>query len=301
MKSLLVCLNPGEDNRHAVSVLKKMCRGSEGIKVELSYVIPDLEEWESVELSSYDELEAQFAEEAKRMLASVDRSGLGDGVVVTQHLVQGAFPEALIELADRIKPDLVIKQQSYRQRLGKVGLSDNDRRLLRGLRHPVLLLHGALEDKAAVLSSVALSSEVDSATNALAKRVLKVNQGLADRLGVPHHVAHCWKVVGEEFLRTRMGAEAFSQIQKRRQTEAEEALDRVLSEAIGVEAEVVKKVFHGAPELVLTKLIVEGGYQVLGCGMTSSDRLQDYIFGTTAEYFFDHSPASLLVVPPTKD
>lgn len=307
IRRILVDVDPGKDNGPAIARARALARAN-GSAVEL--FVCDYLQWLSGDLvfttENVDGAREQYFSDLASWAKELGKPLEADGIEVTVHTVwHTPRHEALLEHADKVGADWIIRVASRHGRLARILLSSTDWELIRQA-HQLLWLVKSPEtrlDKMRVLAAVDPTHPKDPALDR-DRRVLDTSLAIADDLGAELHVFHAWTapLTGPPVPASAVAADAAavpipSIDEKTLETARKrhrQCLDGLLAE-YDVPGERIHMT-EGAPADAIENVIDAHDIDIVVAGAVSRSWLQRLLIGSTAEMLFDAIECDLVVV-----
>ena len=209
-------------------------------------------------------------------------------------ILNGRFPTALLHWIDSTPTTLLIKE-SLACDGNFSNASKGDLKLTRHSSAPVLLAHAPVQEGDAVLVGIA-PLPGDTTHDRFCIRLVQVAADFARTFGGSLCVVHAWDLWGEGLLRNRVPKEEIEEGRADTKRNAEQALERVLSqcELDGVVPE--RLLGRGDPTRVIAGAVdlVKPGLVVLGS--TAKEGVKGTLLGNTAEAIARQKHSSVLII-----
>ena len=309
-RRIVVDLDPGKDNGPAIARARAIAR-SNGCTVNL--FVCDFLQWLSGDLvfsaENVDGAREQYFAELETWASELGKPLEDDGIKVTVHTAwQAPRHEALLEYANRIGADWIVRVASQHGKLERILLSATDWELIRQAHQLLWLVKSSDSrlDKPRVMTAVDPTHPQDPAMNR-DRRLLDTSLALSDELGAELHVFHAWTtpMVTSPVPMATVAADAAAvpipridgETLKAAREKHEQRLDSLLAE-YDIPGECVHMT-EGGPADTIESIIDEHDIDIVVAGAVSRSWLQRLLIGSTAERLFDAIGCDLVVVKET--
>lgn len=304
---IVVDLDPGKDNGPAIARARALAAAN-GSTVDL--FVCDYLQWLSGDLVFTAENVNGAREEYFSDLATwaneLGKPMEADGIEVTVHTAWHApRHEALLEYANKVEADWIVRVASRRGALERLLISATDWELIRQANQLLWLVKSADNslDKLRVLTAVDPTHPQDPEMKR-DKRLLDTARGLCDDLDAELHVFHAWTapmvapIAPAGAATADAAAVPMPRIDEKVLKAARERLRQSLDSLL-TEYDIRRDRVHmteGGPADAIEDVIDEYGIDVVVAGAVSRSWLQRLMIGSTAEKLFDAIGCDLIVV-----
>lgn len=304
---IVVDLDPGKDNGPAIARARALARAS-GSSVDL--FVCDYLQWLSGDLvftsENVDGAREEYFAELTTWANRLGKSLEDNGIEITVHTAWHAPRyEALLEHANKIGADWIIRVASRHGPLERLFLSATDWELIRQAHQRLWLVKSSDTrfDELRVLASVDPTHPQDPAM-ARDRQLLETSLALCDDLGGELHVFHAWTVPmpAPPAATGAVAADAAAvpiprideQSLKAARARHRQSLDSLLAEYDIPDERV--HMTEGGPADTIEGVIDEYDIDIVVAGAVSRSWLQRLLIGSTAEKLFDAVGCDLVVV-----
>jgi universal stress protein E len=304
---IVVDLDPGKDNGPAIARARAIA-GADGSTVDL--FVCDYLQWLSGDLvftaenvdGAREEYFADLASWANKLGKPLE----ADGIEVRVHAAWHApRHEALLEYANKVEADWIVRVASRRGALERLLLSATDWELIRQAKQLLWLVKSADSslDRLRVLAAVDPTHPQDPEMKR-DKRLLDTARRLCGDLNAELHVFHAWTAPMAIPLAPAGAAAAdaaaapIPRIDEKTLKAARERHRQCLDNLLA-EYDIRRDRVHmteGGPADAIEDVIDEHGIDVVVAGAVSRSWLQRFLIGSTAEMLFDAIECDLIVV-----
>lgn len=306
-RKILVDLDPAKDNGSAIVRAGALAR-AQGATVEL--FVCDYQQWLAGDLvfhaENVDIARKEYFAELESWASELGKPLEADGVHVTVHKAWHAPRyEALLDRANEINADWIVRVASRHGKLDRILLSATDWELIRQARQPLWLVKSADSrlDNLRLLATVDPTHPQDPDMHR-DRHLLDTSQALCDDLGAELHVFHAWTVpmasppVPASPVAADVAAVPFPRIDEKALKTARDNHKRRLDSLLADYA-IPKERIHmaeGSPADAIERVIDENGINIVSAGAVSRSWLQRLLLGSTTERLFDAVECDLVVV-----
>jgi universal stress protein E len=225
---------------------------------------------------------------------------LNKGVQVTAKVLVGTpFLEVIREVLKN-KHDLVMKTVRGEGRLKEVLFGSTAMHLMRKCPCPVWVIKPAHQKKYAKIMAAVNPDPIDKKRNAFNMKIMELATSLARTEGSELHVAHAWRLYGEEMLSgfIRMDRREVDRLVRKARTEHEGRISELVERYTpGLPSNRIH-LLKGFAEDVLPALAKRKGIELIVMGTVCRTGIAGFIVGNTAENILQQVDCSVLAVKP---
>jgi universal stress protein E len=252
------------------------------------------------------EARERYLQELKDWLEAEAEKLRDGGASVSCH-VESHSPryEAILEKAQEIDADLIVRAASKRSRLGRLFFAHTDWELIRRAPQLLWLVKKTMEPLTSGLRVLAAvdPSHPEERKAGLDTKLVSVASTLTDLFGGSTHIFHAYRpgaIIAPIAAASHQGAvpvlqlssELAGELEKHRRMEL-----RKLSETAGIPEDHVHLV-AGSTRQALDELVEQLEIDVVVAGAVVRGRLERVLIGSTAEAILDDVPCDVVVVKP---
>ena len=296
MKKVALFLNNNGENNYGFNALRLIHEAYPDALVDilvLNEELPSYARFPSQERKDrfediFSKLSTLVLKECKQELADVPVSG--------EHILTGKFPNALVDHCKSVSYDLLIKQPLLEPEDRNI-VSKGDAKLMKSIPCSIFLARETLNNSRGVLTGLSISN-ADDTKDPLVDHLLSVSENMALRLGNSLHIAHAWRLFGQEILKGRAPKEDYIEaINSYKDLESAE-FNSFFERVAGRNKEVFynKHIHNGDPSRVLTGLAKTLLPSLIVLGSVRRSAIQEYLLGSTAETISNTQPYSVLIL-----
>ena len=225
---------------------------------------------------------------------------MNEGVKVSAKVLVGTpFLEIVREVL-RNKHDLVMKTARGEGRLRKVTFGSTAMHLMRKCPCPVWVIKPAHQKKYARIMAAVNPDPIDKKRNALNMKIMELATSLARTEGSELHVAHAWRLYGEEMLSgfIRMDRREVDRLVRKARLEHEGRISELIERYAPNLPSNRIHLLKGFAEDVLPALAKRKGIELIVMGTVCRTGIAGFIVGNTAENILQQVDCSVLAVKP---
>lgn len=253
-------------------------------------------------------LESLFDRQSKEV-ASFARAGLEQslngaaeglrkqGFAVDTVVLEGDPAEAVINLVDSGRFDLIVKAAEGAEPNAPFTFGAFDRALIRHSPVPVLIVKPQPDRAPKVMIALDVANPAHDRLNAM---LMDLAIGQAELSGGELHVAHAWELVGEAALRsgafTEIGAAEVDALKAKERQVRHEALQALFARHADSDVPMVEHLVEGPPPLALTAVAKAVQPHVLVMGVTPRRRFASLVLNDLAQAMLAAVDCSVLLV-----
>ena len=232
----------------------------------------------------------------KHLIAPIMNEGVK---IYAKVLVGTPFLEIVREVL-RNKHDLVMKTARGEGRLRKVTFGSTAMHLMRKCPCPVWVIKPAHQKKYARIMAAVNPDPIDKKRNALNMKIMELATSLARTEGSELHVAHAWRLYGEEMLSgfIRMDRREVDRLVRKARLEHEGRISELIERYAPNLPSNRIHLLKGFAEDVLPALAKRKGIELIVMGTVCRTGIAGFIVGNTAENILQQVDCSVLAVKP---
>ncbi|KAB0550948.1 universal stress protein UspA [Pseudomonas argentinensis] len=201
--------------------------------------------------------------------------------------------ESVLEVADQLQPDLVLKSAAHNNLLRRLLLTDSCWQLMRHCPFPLWLVHHA-EWRGGKLCTAVDPLHKDDKPAALDHHLISTSQALSTALGMHADVVHCHAPLPRTLLNNTELLATYQQYLQDDAQQHHQAFDDLVGQH-GI-APQSAHLLEGAPENMLPRFVRKQEIDLLVMGAIARGRLDTILIGHTAERLLESVDCDLLVV-----
>lgn len=307
MRKIVVDLDPAKDNGPAIARARALAEANQST---IHLFVCDYQQWLAGDLIFYAEnvdiARKEYFSELKKWATELGQPLEENGIDVTVHTAWHAPRyEALLEYADKIEADWIVRVASRHGKIDRLLLSATDWELIRQANQLLWLVKSSDSqlDKLRVLAAVDPTHPQDPDMDR-DRHLLDASVALCNDLGAELHVFHAWAApmsappVPASPVAADVAAVPVPRIDeetlKAAKEKHKERLDSLLKDY-----EIPEQRIHmteGSPAEAIENVIDELDIDIVAAGAVSRTWLQRLLIGSTAEKLFDAVGCDLVVV-----
>ena len=212
------------------------------------------------------------------------------GVKLQTQVLRGSPSEALIDLVERAKHDLLITPARESGDDPDGSVKTTAMRLFRRCPCPVWAVDASQPPKVRKVA-IAIADPAEEGHEGLTGRLIEVGRTLEETLGCELHAVHAWRAYGEPLLRAEMGdTELMTYVQ-----EVQKSIEHRLKPLVGA---MKLDLVMGAPEVSVPRYLKEQQVDLLLIGTLARKGIKGFLIGNTSEHLLQVARCSILVVRP---
>ncbi|WP_027909818.1 universal stress protein [Pseudomonas sp. URMO17WK12:I4] len=294
LQTLLVVIDPSQPSHPALERAAWLARRSQAslhvLLVEYSAALDGSTLEQSLQNRARDALLEQRSSWLQEMLAPLQ----GEGLAVQQDVRWGKrLHETVLEVAEQLQPDLVLKSAAHNNLLRRLLLTDSCWQLMRHCPFPLWLVHHA-QWRGNNLCTAVDPLHKDDKPAALDHHLIATSQALATALGLHADVVHCHAPLPRTLLNNAELLATYQQYVNDDAQQHHQAFDDLIRQH-GIEPDAAH-LLEGAPENMLPRFVRKHEIDLLVMGAIARGRLDTILIGHTAERLLESVDCDLLVV-----
>ncbi len=217
-----------------------------------------------------------------------------EGLALQQEVRWGKrLHETVLEAAEQLQPDLVLKSAAHNNLLRRLLLTDSCWQLMRHCPFPLWLVHHA-EWRGHNLCTAVDPLHKDDKPATLDHHLIDTSQALAKALGMHADVVHCHAPLPRTLLNNAELLATYQQYVNDDAQQHHKAFDDLIRQH-GIEPDAAH-LLEGAPENMLPRFVRKHETDLLVMGAIARGRLDTILIGHTAERLLESVDCDLLVV-----
>ncbi|MEH6566181.1 MAG: universal stress protein [Halopseudomonas sp.] len=200
----------------------------------------------------------------------------------------------ILQAAEQLQPDLIIKTTHHHNVLKRLFLTNTDWQLIRHCETPLWLVKNA-QPITRICAAVDPVHEDDKPAS-LDIKLIDSAAMLAEGTAASLDIAHCYNPLPRTMVLDATLIPNYQDYADDVKKHHQQALSELLSRANAPQAQ--QQLLEGFPEETIPRLVEQQGINLLVLGAVSRSRLESALIGHTAERLLDEAPCDLLIIKP---
>lgn len=241
-------------------------------------------------VSVYEEVLAQRKSGLEKLLQYCQ----SQGVSASCQVLVGNSSEKIIEEAQQVSADLIVRYAKGQHSLSKDKLGTTAQRLIRKLPTAIFLHRPQHEPIKTVVAAVDATPE-DQDHAALNCRIVQVANHVASQNQASLKIVYAWTLYGEHLLRDHLPASQYASLVEHQRKEHEDGFQHLLStQHLPTD---VGSVLDGEPSQAIPQYCCDAGADLLVCGTIARSGIPGLLLGNTIERIMQQVDCSILALP----
>ena len=299
IRHMLVVVDPTTENKQpCLERAKNLCQHYPQARLTLllcDYVAA-LDGGTLFESNSLEKARASLLQNHLKQLNELAAPLREKGIAVEVQAVWGKrLDRHILQAAQQLKPDLIIKTTHHHNPLKRLFLTNTDWQLIRHAEVPLWLVKKGEKPITQICAAVD-PLHVDDKPASLDLKLITSAKTVAGNTGASLHLIHCYNPLPRTMVIDAtlvVDYQGYADDVKKHHTEA---FSELLKRADAGQAQ--QHLLEGYPEEAIPAMIEKLGINLLLLGAVSRSRLQSALIGHTAERLLDEVPCDLLIIKP---
>ncbi|SDS14259.1 universal stress protein E [Halopseudomonas sabulinigri] len=201
----------------------------------------------------------------------------------------------ILQAAQQLKPDIVLKTTHHHNALKRLFLTNTDWQLIRHCEAPLWLVKRG-EQPITQIGAAVDPLHIDDKPASLDLKLINEARALADSTAATLHLVHCYNPLPRTMVVDAtlvVDYQGYADDVKKQHTDA---FSDLLGRTKAGQAQ--QHLLKGYPEEAIPQLVEKLGINLLLLGAVSRSRMESALIGHTAERLLDEVPCDLLIIKP---
>ena len=265
-----------------------------GSELHIVDTVKDLNWFSRLFQQQYVSVYEETVAHRKSKLENLVHDCQSQGVPSTCRVLTGNSSERIIEAAQQISADLIVRYAKGQHSLSKEKLGTTAQRLVRRLPTAIFLHRPQHEPIQSVVAAVDATPE-DQDHAALNCRIVQVANSLASQNQANLKIVYAWTLYGEHLLRDHLPDSQYTSLVEHQRREHEDGFENLLT-TLQLPAD-VGCVLDGDPSQAIPQYCFDAHADLLVCGTIARSGIPGLLLGNTIERIMQQVDCSILALP----
>ena len=296
-KNILAVIDTNADSGAELARAQQLCRQWEA-KLYLIDVVKSPGAMLRFLSRDYSHIQELLVGEKVMGLAKLVLASEKQGISATSEVVEGPTSQATIDIAKRMKADLIVRAAKGARSLSQGPLGASAQQLLRRPPCPVWLVKGEQTTPLKLIVAAVDASPDDQPHAQLNRRIIQTAMELAKKEDSRLLIVYAWNLFSAEMLSHRLPPREYQVLMDANRKQHSESFQALLGEFdLDLNSPQVR-LLEGEPSTCIPDVCTEEQADLLVCGTVARQGIADLLLGNTAERILNRVDCSSLAITP---